>query len=192
MAARGRCRRRHRQCPPPERAESAFDAPARTADRPRGLGHSAQRLKTARAGGLEREENYEPRLLDPSLAQRAATVGYVAAGAPLLAVSSLHGADGVDDTAVKFLLRAGEVGAGKATPADVEEEEEEEKEEAVAEVFLATSYFPWCSHWEIWTLFLFGVLVLLGRIQSMRQFSEALVIFHPEVVPESGHSSTHP
>ena len=36
----------------------------------------------------------------------AATGGYVAAGAPLLAVSSLRGADGVDDTAVKYLLRA--------------------------------------------------------------------------------------
>ena len=35
----------------------------------------------------------------------AATGGYVAAGAPLLAVSSLRGADGVDDTAVKFLLQ---------------------------------------------------------------------------------------
>ena len=34
----------------------------------------------------------------------AATVGYVAAGAPLLPVSSLHGADGVDDTAVRTLL----------------------------------------------------------------------------------------
>ena len=30
----------------------------------------------------------------------------VAAGAPLLAVSSLRGADGVDDTAVKYLLQA--------------------------------------------------------------------------------------
>ena len=38
---------------------------------------------------------------------RAVTVGSVAAGAPLFAVSSLRGADGVDDTAVKFLLRAG-------------------------------------------------------------------------------------
>ena len=36
----------------------------------------------------------------------AATGGYVAARAPLLAVSSLRGADGVDDTAVKYLLRA--------------------------------------------------------------------------------------
>ena len=36
----------------------------------------------------------------------AVTVGYVAARTPLLAVSSLRGADGVADTAVKFLLRA--------------------------------------------------------------------------------------
>ena len=36
----------------------------------------------------------------------AATDDYVAAEAPLLAVWSLGGADGVDDTAVKFLLRA--------------------------------------------------------------------------------------
>ena len=36
----------------------------------------------------------------------AATGGYVAAGVPLLAVSSLRGADGVDGTTVKYLLRA--------------------------------------------------------------------------------------
>ena len=36
----------------------------------------------------------------------AATGGHVAAGAPLLTVSSLRAADGVDDTAVKFLFRA--------------------------------------------------------------------------------------
>ena len=46
----------------------------------------------------------------------AATGGYVAAGAPLLTV--LRGADGVDDTAVKYLLRA-----------ELKEEEEEEEEE---------------------------------------------------------------
>ena len=34
-----------------------------------------------------------------------ATVGHVAAGAPLLAMSSLRGADGVDDTAVRTLLK---------------------------------------------------------------------------------------
>ena len=53
----------------------------------------------------------------------AATGGYVAAGAPLLAVSSLRGADGVDDTAVKFLLRA-ELRKKK------KEEEEKEREQA--------------------------------------------------------------
>ena len=71
---------------------------------------------------MEREENYEPRLLDPPLPQEAVTVGYVAAGIPLLAVSSLRGADGVDDTAVKFLLRA------ELKKKNKEEEEEEEEE----------------------------------------------------------------
>ena len=52
----------------------------------------------------------------------AATGGCVAARAPLLAVSSLRGADGVDDTAVKYLLRA-ELKKKK------EEEEEERKQE---------------------------------------------------------------
>ena len=47
---------------------------------------------------MEREENYEPRLLDPPLPQGAATVGYVAAGAPLLVVPTLHGDDGIDGT----------------------------------------------------------------------------------------------
>ena len=54
----------------------------------------------------------------------AATGGYVAAGAPLLAVSSLRGADGVDDTAVKYLLR-GELKKKK--------EEEERKQELADE-----------------------------------------------------------
>ena len=52
--------------------------------------------------------------------------GYVAARAPLLAVSSLRGADGVDDTAVKYLLRA-ELKKKK------EEEEEERKQELADE-----------------------------------------------------------
>ena len=55
----------------------------------------------------------------------AATVGYVAAGTPLLAVSSLRGADGVDDTAVKFLLRA---------ELKMKKEEEERKLELADEV----------------------------------------------------------
>ena len=55
---------------------------------------------------MEHVENYEPRQQNPPLSQTAATVGYVAAGAPLLAVTSLRGADSVDDTTVKFLLRA--------------------------------------------------------------------------------------
>ena len=56
----------------------------------------------------------------------SATGGYVAAGVPLLAVSSLRGADGVDDTAVKYLLRA-ELKKKK-------EEEEERKQELADEV----------------------------------------------------------
>ena len=55
----------------------------------------------------------------------AATGGYVAARAPLLAVSSLRGADGVDDTAVKYLLRV-ELKKKK-------EEEEERKQELADE-----------------------------------------------------------
>ena len=79
-------------------------------------------LSQARASrqGEVHEKNDAPRRLKaPFLGMRlappsevagplgpAVTVGYVAAGAHLLAVSSLRGADGVDDTAVKFLLRA--------------------------------------------------------------------------------------
>ena len=68
--------------------------------------HAAPRgQKMARAGRVEREENYEPRLLDPPLPQTAATVGYVAAAGPLLVVPSLAGGDSVDVTTAKFLLR---------------------------------------------------------------------------------------
>ena len=56
----------------------------------------------------------------------AATGGYVAAGAPLLAVSSLRGADCVDDTAVKFLLRA-------ALKKKKKEEEEERQQDLADE-----------------------------------------------------------
>ena len=55
----------------------------------------------------------------------AATGGYVAAGAPLLAVSSLRGADGVDDTAVKFLLRA-----------ELKKKKEEERKQDLADEVL--------------------------------------------------------
>ena len=57
----------------------------------------------------------------------AATVGCVAAGAPLLAVSSLRGADGVDDTAVKYLSLA------ELKKEEEQEEEEERKQELVDE-----------------------------------------------------------
>ena len=74
----------------------------------------------ARAGGVEREENYEPRLLDPPLPQTAATVGYVAAAGPLLVVPSLAGGDSVDGTALRFLV--------KVALERQKEEEEKEKE----------------------------------------------------------------
>ena len=90
---------------------------------------------------------------------------------------------------------------------------EEEEEEAEASQGLLSS-FSSCSrgsHTEIWTSstspFVLAVSCSVSwccsvqqRIQSMRQFSEALDTFHicyvfldsdPEVVPESGHSSTH-
>ena len=54
---------------------------------------------------MEREENFEPRLLYPPLSQTAATVGYVSAAGPLLVVPSLAGGDSVDVTTAKFLLR---------------------------------------------------------------------------------------
>ena len=65
----------------------------------------------------------------------AATGGYVAARAPLLAVSSLRGADGVDDTAVKYLLRA-ELKKKK------KEEEEEERKQVLADEALDESLMP--------------------------------------------------
>ena len=50
--------------------------------------HAAPRgQKMARAGRVEREVNYEPRLLDLPLTQEAVTVGYVAAPGPLLVPS---------------------------------------------------------------------------------------------------------
>ena len=67
--------------------------------------HTAPRgLKQARSGGVEREVNYEPRLLDPPLPQEAATVGYVAAPVPLLAQPVLGGGNTLDAAAVQFLL----------------------------------------------------------------------------------------
>ena len=120
--------------------------------------HTAPRRQmTARAGGVEREENYEPRLLDPPLSQTAATISYVAAAGPLLVVPSLAGGDSVDGTALRFLLkqtlalqegggggggeeeeervgrrgqeRARVLGACSALPRPCRLEEEEEKEE---------------------------------------------------------------
>ena len=53
---------------------------------------------------MEREENYEPKLLDPQLHQTAATVGYVAAARPLLVVPSMAGGDNIDGTALRYLV----------------------------------------------------------------------------------------
>ena len=79
----------------------------------------------ARAGGVEREENYEPRRLDPPLSQTAATVGHVAAAGPLLVVPSLAGGDSVDGTALQFLL--------KQTQALKKKEDEEERRKVAAQ-----------------------------------------------------------
>ena len=86
-----------------------------------------------------------------------------------------------------------------------------QEEEAVAEVLRSTSSSFRNSHSEIWTLFYEPFVLAVSCsvswcclvqqwIQSLCQFSEALVFFlifyvldsDPEVVPESGHSSTHP
>ena len=68
--------------------------------------HSAQRQKTARARGVEHEENYEPRPPDPPLPpQGAATVGYVAAPVPslFLPVLSNRAAEVVDSSSLQIL-----------------------------------------------------------------------------------------
>ena len=116
-----RCRRRHRQCPPPERAEAAFDAPARTAVHPHGPGHVYAPQRTApedgqgRGSGARRE--LRAKATGPSTHQEAVTVGSVAAPGPLLEVSSMAGGDSVDDTALRFLVK-------KALERQKEEEEQ--------------------------------------------------------------------
>ena len=109
---------------------------------------------------------------------------------------------------------AGRVGGGQGGSEEralEQEEEEEEEEEAVAEVLRATSSSFRNSHSEIWTFFYEPFVLAVSCsvswcclvqqwIQSLCQFSEALVFFlifyvldsDPEVVLESGHSSTHP
>ena len=62
------------------------------------------RSRPGAGGELERDVNYEPRLLDLPLPQEAATVGYVAAPVPLLAQPVLGGGDTLDAAAVQFLL----------------------------------------------------------------------------------------
>ena len=114
---------------------------------------------------------------------------------------------------VTHTCSAGRVGGcqGSEEGALEQEEEEEEEEEAVAGVLRATSSSFRNSCSEIWTLFYEPFVLAVSCsvswcclvqqwIQSLCQFSEALVFFlifyvldsDPEVVPESGHSSTHP
>ena len=64
-----------------------------------------------------------PGVLKDPAPQGAATVGYVAAPGPLLAVPVLAGGDGVDRTALSFLVR-------RAVEDRKREEEEKEKEKA--------------------------------------------------------------
>ena len=75
----------------------------RTATRPREAGsetyYAPRGPKTPPPGTRPAPPSEVAELLGP-----AATVRYVAAGAPLLAVSSHRGAEGVDDIAVKYLL----------------------------------------------------------------------------------------
>ena len=63
----------------------------------------------------------------------AATVGYVAAGAPLLVVASLAGGDDVDATTVSFLLRK------TLVLKEEEEKERRRKKEEEEEQFLEQS-----------------------------------------------------
>ena len=84
----------------------------------------------------------------------------------------------------------------RAPPEGSREEEEKVEEETVAEVFLATSFFLHESFVLAVSCSVSWCCSVQQRIQSMHQFSEASVhVFvdsDPEVVPESGHSSTHP
>ena len=106
------------------------------------LHHSAQRPKSkvveGPSEGEVRETYGAPRrlkallpgkrsgvLLDPEPQVAAVTVGYVAAGAPLLVVASLAGGDELDATTVSYLLRENLKRTKK---------EEEEKERRVLEV----------------------------------------------------------
>ena len=86
---------------------------------------------------MEREVNYEPRLLDPPRPQEAATVGYVAAPVPLLAQPVLGGGNTLDAAAVQFLLaqsllqrQRDEEEAAQRLVKEVEEAKEKEERKA--------------------------------------------------------------
>ena len=113
------------------------------------LHHAAPRgQKLARARGVEREENYEPR---PPLLQEAVTVGNVAAPGPLLSTPLLADtvADTVDARTVKFLLQKSLSEKKKREPSlphllgKEEEEKEEEKEDS-------SNLFLWCTDTAMW------------------------------------------
>ena len=66
--------------------------------------HAALRgQKQARSGRVEREENYEPRRLDPPLPQVASPVGYVGAGVPLLSTPCFAADESLDPVTTNFL-----------------------------------------------------------------------------------------
>ena len=79
----------------------------------RGENSAPRGLKTHKAGG-------RPGVLKEPEPQEAVTVGYVAAGVPLLVVASLAGGDVVDVTALRFLVK-------EALDRQKEEEEEQAK-----------------------------------------------------------------
>ena len=115
--------------------------------------HSAQQngaLRSQRTATRAREEAgsetyYAPRglkTLPPGTRQAplsevagrqgaAATVGYVAAGAPLLEVASLAGGDDVDATTVSYLLSVALAKKKEEEEKEKEKEEEEKEEEEV-------------------------------------------------------------
>ena len=110
--------------------------------------HTAPRgQKQARSGRVEREVNYEPRLLEPPLPQEPATVGYVAAPVPLLAQPVLGGGDTLDAAAVQFLLaqsllqrqREEEEAAQRLVMEAVEAKEKEERKAKFEEKMLVVN-----------------------------------------------------
>ena len=98
--------------------------------------------KTARASG-----EHPGVLKEPEVQLEAATVGYVAAPGPLLAVPVLAGGDGVDRTALSFLVRRA-VEDRKREEEEKEKEKERKKKEAQekADLELAKRDLWWAQH----------------------------------------------